>query len=90
MDIRVEDALDQCPAEAESENGVDDEDGCPEPDGDGDGVLGSEDLCPQVPEDRDGDADADGCPEADPRPVPPESPADGITPAPSAPPAATP
>ncbi len=86
----VEDALDQCPAEAESENGVDDEDGCPEPDGDGDGVLGSEDLCPQVPEDRDGDADADGCPEADPRPVPPESPADGITPAPSAPPAATP
>ena len=65
----VKDEVDQCPAEAESKNGIDDEDGCPEPDGDGDGVLGSQDKCPREAEDKDGVEDDDGCPDLEPVPA---------------------
>lgn len=42
-----------------------DEDGCPEPDNDDDGLLDTEDQCPRDPEDMDGYQDGDGCPDTD-------------------------
>jgi OOP family OmpA-OmpF porin len=51
--------------------GFGDEDGCPESDYDGDGVLEAQDKCPTDPEDRDSYEDEDGCPE-------PDNDADGI------------
>ncbi|MGE0548417.1 MAG: OmpA family protein [Kofleriaceae bacterium] len=59
------DWLDQCPAEAETVNGISDDDGCAEPDADGDGVLGEGDACPDQAEDLDEHQDLDGCPELD-------------------------
>ncbi|MGE0872909.1 MAG: OmpA family protein [Kofleriaceae bacterium] len=59
------DWLDQCPAEAETVNGISDDDGCAEPDADGDGVLGDGDACPDQAEDLDDHQDLDGCPELD-------------------------
>lgn len=56
---------DQCPEQAESKNGIDDDDGCPESDQDLDGLFGSADKCPSDPEDFDGDQDDDGCPDLD-------------------------
>jgi hypothetical protein len=44
-------------------NGYDDQDGCPEADGDGDGVIDSRDKCPKKPENINGVDDADGCPD---------------------------
>lgn len=61
----VPDALDKCPDQPETVNGIDDEDGCPELDEDGDGILGSRDKCPNEPEDKDGFEDDDGCPDPD-------------------------
>jgi len=54
-------APDECPDEAEDEDGFDDDDGCPDPDNDGDGVLDGDDRCPLEP----GPADSDGCPDSD-------------------------
>jgi outer membrane protein OmpA-like peptidoglycan-associated protein len=59
------DRLDRCPADPESSNGIDDADGCPEPDPDFDGVVGAADTCPYAAEDLDRFEDEDGCPEAD-------------------------
>ncbi len=59
------DALDRCPTEPETRNGVEDSDGCPELDPDGDRVFGASDRCPDDPEDVDGFRDADGCPDRD-------------------------
>ncbi|MFS8070905.1 MAG: thrombospondin type 3 repeat-containing protein, partial [Byssovorax sp.] len=42
-----------------------DEDGCPDPDNDGDGILDAADKCPNGPEDKDGFRDDDGCPDPD-------------------------
>ncbi len=61
----VPDRLDRCPAEPESPNGVDDADGCPEPDPDADGVVGAADACPAEAEDADRFEDEDGCPDRD-------------------------
>jgi outer membrane protein OmpA-like peptidoglycan-associated protein len=56
----------KCPCDAETWNGFQDEDGCPDdPDTDGDGLPNSKDSCVLVPEDKDGYLDADGCPELD-------------------------
>ncbi|MDI1475855.1 OmpA family protein [Polyangium sp. y55x31] len=56
----------KCPCEAETWNGFQDEDGCPDdPDTDGDGLPNSKDSCVLVPEDKDGYLDDDGCPELD-------------------------
>ncbi len=49
--------FDKCPDEAEDMDGYQDDDGCPEPDNDGDGVLDVEDECPLKP-----GGGADGCP----------------------------
>ncbi|MFB6264102.1 MAG: OmpA family protein, partial [Bradymonadaceae bacterium] len=42
-----------------------DEDGCPDPDSDGDGVHDENDGCPNEPEDEDGYESDDGCPDTD-------------------------
>ncbi|MGE5187178.1 MAG: OmpA family protein [Acidobacteriota bacterium] len=61
----IPDAFDQCPNEAETVNGITDDDGCPEQDPDGDGILGAADQCPQEAEDFDHFQDEDGCPDPD-------------------------
>ncbi|MCX5742508.1 MAG: thrombospondin type 3 repeat-containing protein, partial [Proteobacteria bacterium] len=59
------DWLDNCPRDAETVNGIADEDGCPETDPDNDGLVGDADACPADAEDLDGFEDGDGCPDAD-------------------------
>ncbi|QRN95134.1 tandem-95 repeat protein [Archangium violaceum] len=66
------DVNDRCPDVAESSNGFEDTDGCPDElpppppvDSDGDGLTDDQDRCPQVAEDKDGFEDADGCPDPD-------------------------
>jgi outer membrane protein OmpA-like peptidoglycan-associated protein len=61
------DDSDRCPAEAETINGHEDEDGCPDelPDRDGDRIVDRSDTCPDEPEDVDGFEDEDGCPDRD-------------------------
>ncbi len=54
---------DQCPDTPEDYDGLEDDDGCPDPDNDGDGVADLDDVCPDQPEDFDGFEDDDGCPE---------------------------
>ena len=61
----IPDALDQCPNEPETVNGIKDDDGCPEQDQDGDGILGAADQCPNEAEDFDHFQDEDGCPDPD-------------------------
>ncbi len=62
----VPDADDKCPEQAETMNGIEDEDGCPEEaDADGDGITGAADKCPNDAEDKDGFEDDDGCPDPD-------------------------
>lgn len=62
---RVLDEYDRCPSEPEDQDGIEDDDGCPDPDNDGDGVSDAVDRCPTLPEDHDGFEDADGCPDTD-------------------------
>jgi outer membrane protein OmpA-like peptidoglycan-associated protein len=60
------DPRDACPGEAETVNGLKDDDGCPDqPDRDGDGLVAPGDLCPDEAEDLDGHQDDDGCPDPD-------------------------
>jgi len=60
------DENDTCPQQPEDFDKFEDEDGCPDPDNDQDGVIDEVDrLCPDVPEDKDGFEDNDGCPEFD-------------------------
>ncbi|HEX7972055.1 MAG TPA: OmpA family protein, partial [Thiobacillus sp.] len=51
--------------EPEDKDGFQDEDGCPDPDNDGDGIPDDLDRCPLDPEDTDGFQDEDGCPDPD-------------------------
>ena len=46
-------------------NGVEDDDGCPEEDSDGDGIPDSVDRCPHERETMNGRQDDDGCPDGD-------------------------
>tara|TARA_Y100001968_G_scaffold183543_1_gene168117 strand:- start:1208 stop:2059 length:852 start_codon:yes stop_codon:yes gene_type:complete len=46
-------------------DGVEDDDGCPDLDNDGDGIEDQDDRCPDEAEDLDGHRDRDGCPELD-------------------------
>jgi len=81
-----DDEVDTCPEQAEDFDSFEDDDGCPDPDNDGDGVLDAaqfvdgqwvnddkkDDLdCRNEPEDVDGFEDEDGCPD-------PDNDADGI------------
>jgi OmpA-OmpF porin, OOP family len=77
----IPDDVDQCPYDPEDFDGFEDEDGCPDPDNDGDGIcdpwvaaLGQHalypqcrgiDQCPNEPEDYDLFQDEDGCPDPD-------------------------
>ena len=54
---------DQCPMKPEDIDGYKDEDGCPDPDNDRDGIPDVRDRCPDQPENVDGIEDEDGCPE---------------------------
>jgi predicted outer membrane repeat protein len=57
------DALDKCPDQAETLDGFTDDDGCPELDGDGDGVAFEKDVCPREPIRPEQDPRwSDGCP----------------------------
>ena len=60
---------DRCPDEPETQNGYQDEDGCPDDapaaDTDGDGYDDDIDRCPYDAEDFDSFEDEDGCPEKD-------------------------
>jgi outer membrane protein OmpA-like peptidoglycan-associated protein len=57
----IVDRLDRCPREAEDKDDFRDQDGCPDPDNDGDGVLDADDRCPSDP----GPAENQGCPDRD-------------------------
>jgi len=52
-----------CPDEAEDFDGFEDDDGCPEPDNDRDGIDDVHDACPDVTEIYNGFEDDDGCPD---------------------------
>lgn len=49
----------------EDVDGFEDDDGCPDPDNDGDGILDVDDGAPFEPEDKDGFEDGDGIPDPD-------------------------
>jgi outer membrane protein OmpA-like peptidoglycan-associated protein len=51
--------------EPEDVDGFEDENGCVDPDNDGDGMLDAADQCPVDAEDMDGFEDEDGCPDLD-------------------------
>jgi hypothetical protein len=57
----IEGAADRCPAQAEDYDVWEDEDGCPDPDDDHDGVPDEVDGCPYTPGTSAGDACPDGC-----------------------------
>jgi outer membrane protein OmpA-like peptidoglycan-associated protein len=61
----VIDRVDGCPTEREDRDQHDDDDGCPDPDNDSDGLYDKIDECPLEAEDSDGVADDDGCPDPD-------------------------
>lgn len=56
---------DLCPGEPEDKDGFEDDDGCPDPDNDEDGILDEKDNCPDQAEDFDKFEDEDGCPDLD-------------------------
>lgn len=56
---------DLCDGLDEDMDGFEDEDGCPDPDNDEDGIADVSDRCPDLAEDPDGFDDGDGCPESD-------------------------
>ncbi len=59
------DESDRCPNDPEDRDGVLDEDGCADPDNDGDGIVDDRDRCPIDPEDFDQYQNDDGCPDLD-------------------------
>jgi OOP family OmpA-OmpF porin len=61
----IPDKLDRCPQQAETVNGIEDDDGCPEADPDHDNIVGNLDKCPDQAEDFDKFQDDDGCPDPD-------------------------
>ena len=65
----IPDDVDKCPDQAETKNGYEEEDGCPENDKDGDTFLDAVDHCPDQPETFNGLADDDGCPDELPKGV---------------------
>jgi outer membrane protein OmpA-like peptidoglycan-associated protein len=62
----IHEGYDACPGLPEDYDGVEDDDGCPEGDEDGDGVLDYLDRCPSQDETINGFEDDDGCPDEGP------------------------
>jgi OOP family OmpA-OmpF porin len=58
---------DRCADQPEDRDGFADDDGCPDPDNDGDGVADADDKCPLDVETKNHVADADGCPDVIPQ-----------------------
>src|SRR6185369_14068728 len=54
---------DRCPNDPEDKDGFQDEDGCPDPDNDADGIPDVVDKCPNEKETFNGFEDEDGCPD---------------------------
>ncbi|MBU8898539.1 OmpA family protein [Corallococcus sp. M34] len=69
-----------CALGPEDYDGFQDDDGCLDPDDDGDGIPDTEDICPTEPETRNGYRDEDGCPDE----LPPEATASTSAPPPMA------
>jgi hypothetical protein len=61
----IPDDVDECPDLAEDQDGIQDQDGCPEDDADGDGVLDAQDACPLEPGVWWNDPHKNGCPAPD-------------------------
>jgi uncharacterized repeat protein (TIGR01451 family)/uncharacterized protein (TIGR03382 family) len=68
-----------CPQGPEDVDGFQDEDGCADPDNDGDGLMDGKDRCPNQPETKNGFEDEDGCADELPPPPPVDSDGDGLT-----------
>ncbi|WP_375761096.1 Ig-like domain-containing protein [Corallococcus exercitus] len=66
-----------CPEGPEDFDGFQDQDGCADPDNDGDGIVDTADKCPNEPETVNAFEDADGCPDTKPAPPPPPVDTDG-------------
>jgi OOP family OmpA-OmpF porin len=66
----IPDDADKCPDQAETKNGYEDEDGCPELDKDNDTFLDAVDHCPDKAETFNGYNDDDGCPDELPKGAP--------------------
>ena len=62
----IREGYDACPGLPEDFDGEEDDDGCPEGDSDGDGVLDYLDRCPSEDETINGFEDDDGCPDEGP------------------------
>jgi OOP family OmpA-OmpF porin len=62
----IREGYDACPNLPEDYDGIEDDDGCPEGDADGDGVLDYLDRCPHEDETINGFEDDDGCPDEGP------------------------
>ena len=64
----IPDSIDSCPTQAETVNGHEDNDGCPDSipprDSDSDGIPDSADKCPTQAETVNGHEDDDGCPDS--------------------------
>ena len=61
-EMEIPDIYDKCPDRPEDKDGIDDGDGCPETDADGDGIPDTEDACPKQPGPRNADPKKNGCP----------------------------
>jgi hypothetical protein len=61
----IPDKADRCPDQPEDADGVQDDDGCPDPDNDGDGIADIQDACPKEPGDPSPDPKLNGCPNPD-------------------------
>jgi hypothetical protein len=61
----IPDSKDKCPTRAEDRDSFQDEDGCPDPDNDGDHVPDIDDACPNTPGPERSDPKLDGCPSPD-------------------------
>ncbi len=61
----IPDRADRCPDQPEDKDGVEDDDGCPDPDNDGDGIADIQDACPTVPGEASSDPKTNGCPNPD-------------------------
>ncbi|HEY3822507.1 MAG TPA: thrombospondin type 3 repeat-containing protein [Polyangiaceae bacterium] len=61
----IPDDADKCPDQPEDRDGVEDFDGCPDPDDDGDGIPDKEDACPRVKGVPSTDPTRNGCPNPD-------------------------
>ncbi|MDR0966532.1 MAG: OmpA family protein [Myxococcales bacterium] len=61
----IPDDVDRCPTNAEDVDGFEDEDGCPDPDNDGDRILDIDDACPHQHGVPNSDPKQHGCPDRD-------------------------